>query len=97
MSLQLMGLSQINGPLVVIDHLPRASFEEMVETPRTGWQYKIGKNRTDRGSPCGDTGLSGDQWDFSSQYHNTSFGQTDGNAVVTRDTRPYIWRLRPSD
>lgn len=31
MSLQFIGLSEINGPLVVLDHVPNASFEEMVE------------------------------------------------------------------
>ena len=31
MSLQFVGLKEINGPLVVLDHVPDVSFEEMVE------------------------------------------------------------------
>ena len=30
MSVQFVGLKEINGPLVVLDHVQNASFEEMV-------------------------------------------------------------------
>ena len=31
MALQYVGLSEINGPLVVLDHVKNASYDEMVE------------------------------------------------------------------
>ena len=31
MSVQFIGLKEINGPLVVLDHVPSASFDEIVE------------------------------------------------------------------
>ena len=31
MALQYVGLSEINGPLVVLDHVKDASYDEMVE------------------------------------------------------------------
>ena len=31
MSLQYVGLNEINGPLVVLDHVKGASYDEMVE------------------------------------------------------------------
>ena len=34
MALQYVGLSEINGPLVVLDHVKDASYDEMVELMR---------------------------------------------------------------
>lgn len=51
MSIQIMGLSEINGPLVVLDHVPSVGFDEMVElklrdgTTRTGRVVQIDGER----------------------------------------------------
>mgnify|MGYP000889697808 CR=1 FL=1 len=43
MALQYVGLSEINGPLVVLDHVKDASYDEMVEL-----QLKDGSTRSGR-------------------------------------------------
>ena len=37
MALQYVGLSEINGPLVVLDHVKDASYDEMVELQLKRW------------------------------------------------------------
>lgn len=43
MSLQFVGLSEINGPLVVLDHVPSVSFDEMVELKMTNGAVRLGR------------------------------------------------------
>ncbi|MBC8570143.1 V-type ATP synthase subunit B [Zongyangia hominis] len=43
MSLQFVGLKEINGPLVVLDHVPQVSFEEMVELTLEDGSSRMGR------------------------------------------------------
>ncbi|HIZ56332.1 MAG TPA: V-type ATP synthase subunit B [Firmicutes bacterium] len=43
MSLQFIGLKEINGPLVVLDHVPQASYEEMVEIVLENGTTRMGR------------------------------------------------------
>ena len=43
MSLQYVGLSEINGPLVVLDHVQGASYDEMVEIQLQNGSTRLGR------------------------------------------------------
>ena len=43
MSIEYLGLSQINGPLVVLEGIQDASFEEIVEITVNGQEKKLGR------------------------------------------------------
>ena len=43
MSIEYLGLSQINGPLVVLEGVSNASFEEIVEITVNGTEKKLGR------------------------------------------------------
>ena len=43
MSIEYLGLSSINGPLVVLEGVLKASFEEIVEMKVNGTQTKLGR------------------------------------------------------
>lgn len=43
MSLQLLGLSEINGSLIVLDHVEDVSFEEVVEIAMSNGETRLGK------------------------------------------------------
>lgn len=43
MSLQYIGLKEINGPLIVLDHVQNASFEEMVELTLNDGSKRLGR------------------------------------------------------
>lgn len=43
MSIQILGLHEINGPLVVLDHVPDAAYEEMVEFQLDNGQTRNGR------------------------------------------------------
>ena len=43
MSLQFVGLSEINGPLVALDNVPQAGYEEMVELKLEDGSTRLGR------------------------------------------------------
>ena len=43
MSIEYLGLSKINGPLVVLEGVQNASFEEIVEITVDGKEKKLGR------------------------------------------------------
>ena len=43
MAIEYLGLSQINGPLVVLEGVQNASFEEIVEITVNGNEKKLGR------------------------------------------------------
>ena len=43
MSLQYVGLNEINGPLVVLDHVKGASYDEMVEIQINDGTTRLGR------------------------------------------------------
>ena len=43
MSIEYLGLSQINGPLIVLEGVQNASFEEIVEITVEGTEKKLGR------------------------------------------------------
>ena len=56
-SLQYKGLNEINGSLVVLDNIPDASFDELVE-------LKLDNGATRSGARCGNRGGTGSRPDF---------------------------------
>lgn len=52
MSLQYVGLSEINGPLVVLDDVENASFDEMVEIQLNSGQTRLGRIVQIEGKRC---------------------------------------------
>ena len=42
MSIQYIGLKEINGPMVVIDNVPNVSFDEMVELVLDSGETRLG-------------------------------------------------------
>ena len=52
MSLQYVGLSEINGPLVVLDDVENASFDEMVEIQLESGQTRLGRIVQIEGKRC---------------------------------------------
>ncbi|WP_312642962.1 V-type ATP synthase subunit B [Hydrogenoanaerobacterium sp.] len=52
MSLQFVGLSEINGPLVVLDHVPAAGYDEMVELRLKNGAVRLGRIVQIEGERC---------------------------------------------
>ena len=43
MSLQFIGLKEINGPMIILDHVPKVSFDEMVELTTDSGETRLGR------------------------------------------------------
>ena len=79
MSLQYVGLSEINGPLVFLDNVENASYEEMVE-------IKCGDGTTRLGRVVQLEGRKAAiQWNLPEKHKNKIYRKADGAGVVTRD------------
>lgn len=52
MSLQYIGLNEINGPLVVLDHVQNASYDEMVELKCKDGTTRLGRIVQIEGKSC---------------------------------------------
>ncbi|RPF47975.1 V/A-type H+-transporting ATPase subunit B [Hydrogenoanaerobacterium saccharovorans] len=52
MSLQFVGLSEINGPLVVLDHVPSVGYDEMVELKMKNGAVRLGRVVEVEGERC---------------------------------------------
>ena len=52
MSLQYVGLSEINGPLVVLDNVENASFDEMLEIALKDGRTRMGRIVEIEGKRC---------------------------------------------
>ena len=77
MSLQYLGLDEINGPLVFLDHVEGVGYEEMVEIRCKDGSSRMGRVVQLEGSRAANQRPEPDQ-------HQDPFqGQTDGTAAVT--------------
>ncbi len=57
MAIQYLGLDEINGSLIVLDHVPNASFDELVELQAAKWRISSGACCRNSGRTSRDSGL----------------------------------------
>ena len=85
MSLQYVGLSEINGPLVFLDNVENASYEEMVEIKCGDGTTRLGRVVQLEGRKAAIQVFEGTNGISPGKYKNKIYRKADGAGVVTRD------------
>ena len=57
MSIQYLGLNAIQGPMVVLEGVQGAAYDEIVEMTTGNGQKKAGQDYRDQRRPCHDSGI----------------------------------------
>ena len=97
MAIEYLGLSEINGPLVVLEGVKNASFEEIVEFHMDDGTQKIGRIIEIYEDKAVIQVFEGTDNMSLGNTHTRLTGHPDGDRSFTGNPRPYLQRYRSAD